>query len=801
VIRRICAVCRERGYNREQSGLVHHSDPVGAFLYLLSAAATLALVRRFVKLSRTAAAILVLLPLCLTGRALVTGRVYAPIDVAYHFEPLASMASRVGVERIANPLPSDVAVQFLPWNAALRWSMSHRHWPLWNPFELCGNVLAAAAQSAPFHPITLLGLLLPAPDALGYSAAMTYFLASLGMFLFLRNLALGALPALFGAAAWALSTYVVAFTHTAHGNAIALLPLVILGARRIALHPGLRSVALLTASLVLLTLCGHPETSLHIVALAGAYLVFLTRARIARVCGAGMASGIIALMLTAFFLLPMIEAIPQTREYLHRRAGTGAGSASWGVVRHVMRNNIVPFAEGAPGEEELQHDRELQHHSMGTAYVGAMLFAPALFALFRSRSRDKWFFAGVVVFGMLAGAEAPGLSEVLSRMPLFDLAINARMISFASFGICVLAAMGLHASTGDRLRLAWLYLATGLSVGSAIAVISLRSTLTPDFLRANAIREVVPLLLAFALLRALPTRRAAIAGLLGLLLFQRVSEIAGFIPDVDRRALRPSIAGFEHLPTGGAPYRIVGQGPLFAPNIAALYGLEDVRGYQAMTFARLAETFPLWSIPQPVWSNRVDDLTAPMLSLLNVRFALALPESVVPPAWRVIGSYPGYQLLENRLAIPRAFIPTIIHEGSRDVLAGMRTCRDFASEAWIETDGPPLDLTNGAGVVGVRADGSQLELHTSMRTPGWVVISETAWKGWRAAIGRQPLKVHFADHAFIGIYVPAGEHDIVLSYHPRAVATGAIVSLGTALLLIGAALVYRIRPRVAPANS
>ncbi|MEA2326852.1 MAG: hypothetical protein QOE68_1811, partial [Thermoanaerobaculia bacterium] len=160
---------------------------MGAILYLLAAAGTLALVRRFTALSRQAAAVLILLPLFLTGRALVTGRVYAPIDLAYHFDPLTSMATRVGIDRIANPLPSDVTVQFLPWNAALRWSIAHGQWPLWNPFELSGNVLAAAAQSAPFHPVTLLGLLIPAPDAFGFMAAMTYFLAALGMFLFLRN--------------------------------------------------------------------------------------------------------------------------------------------------------------------------------------------------------------------------------------------------------------------------------------------------------------------------------------------------------------------------------------------------------------------------------------------------------------------------------------------------------------------------------------------------------------------------------------------------------------------------------------
>jgi len=767
--------------------------PLSALLYLLAAAGTLVLIRRFTALSRQAAAVLILLPLCLTGRALVTGRVYAPIDVAYHFDPLASMATRAGIDQIANPLPSDVTVQFLPWNAALRWSIAHGQWPLWNPFELSGNVLAAAAQSAPYHPITLLGLLIPAPDALGFMAAMTYFLAALGMFLFLRNLELRQLPSLFGAAGWALSTYVVAFTHTAHGNAIALLPLVMLGARCVALRPGIRATALLAIALILITLCGHPETTLHVVALAVAYVIFCARTRLSRVAISGFAAGILALLLTAFFVAPMIDAIPQTREFLHRSSEAEARSASWSVVAHVLRSNILPFSEGTPGEEEPQHERGLQYHSMATAYAGAMLFAPALFALLRARTREKWFFGGVTLFGFLAGAEAPIVSAILARLPIFSLAINTRMISFAAFAICVLAAIGLHASLTERRRLAFVFLIVGLAIAALTMLMAIQSTLTPDFVRANAIREVAPLLLAFALLLAFKTNRAVAAGLFGLLLLQRVIEIGGFIPAVDRRAFFPPIAGFENLPRTGEPYRIVGQGPLFAPNIAAHYGLEDVRGYQAMTFARLAETFPLWSIPQPVWSNRVDDLTAPMLSMMNVRFALALPDSPIPPSWRLIGRYPGYQLIENSRALPRAFVPRVVHTGTNDVIRDMRACSDFGAEAWIETPGPTTDVANGTGSVHVRADGSRLLLHASMQSPGWIVVSETAWKGWRATSGRDPIKLHFADRAFLGMYIPAGDHDIVLSYRPKVVTTGAITSLAAALGLAIVAIVGRRR--------
>lgn len=51
-------------------------------------------------------------------------------------------------------------------------------------------------------------------------------------------------------------------------------------------------------------------------------------------------------------------------------------------------------------------------------------------------------------------------------------------------------------------------------------------------------------------------------------------------------------------------------------------------------------------------------------------------------------------------------------------------------------------------------------------------------------MARQPIKLHFADRAFLGMYVPAGEHDIELSYRPHAVTTGAIISIASAAMLM-----------------
>jgi uncharacterized membrane protein YfhO len=127
----------------------------------------------------------------------------------------------------------------------------------------------------------------------------------------------------------------------------------------------------------------------------------------------------------------------------------------------------------------------------------------------------------------------------------------------------------------------------------------------------------------------------------------------------------------------------------------------------------------------------------------------------------------------------------------------MRACHDLGHEAWIETPGPPTNAANGSGIVTARAEGSRLVLHVVMHAPGWVVVSETAWKGWRATMNGKPLKVHFADHAFLGLYVPVGDHEIGLSYRPSSVTTGAIISLSTTVLLALLMLAPRRRFRVA----
>src|ERR1700756_2418352 len=209
------------------------SSTMALVLYLLTAAVLLALAHACVaRLARATALVLLLLPLLFTGRALLTGRLYAPVELAYTTEPLNSCRPEAGVPEPQNRLLSDITFQMIPWRQALRQSLAAGAWALWNRFEGCGDVLAGGAQAAPFSPFTLVALLLPVAASFGFTASIAFLLAALGSYLLARELHCSELGSLIAATIFTLSAPIALQILWPLGFGWALLPLVLAAARR-----------------------------------------------------------------------------------------------------------------------------------------------------------------------------------------------------------------------------------------------------------------------------------------------------------------------------------------------------------------------------------------------------------------------------------------------------------------------------------------------------------------------------------------------------------------------------------------
>ena len=672
--------------------------------------------RRIQRISRGAALALVLLPMVFTGRAILTGRVFAPIDLPFLYEPLKSQAATVGIGEPHNMGLSDLHCQMIPWQKAVRYAIEQGEWPLWNPFILCGDILAAAGQPAVYDPFNLLGLLIPLPQALTFGAAMTFFLAGFFTFVFLRSLGCGDVAALIGAATFMFCGMLSFYVGWPLGRAWALLPLILSGTRRV-VHD--RKGGLLLAALVLLIVAGHPETILHGVTVGVIYGVFeVIRARSMTPIALAAGAGVLALLLTAIHLLPFAEAVPQTIEHLIRTemyAPTPyADMAKPGTWKLRIKQTLVPFVPGDPL----------------SARVGYIALLLALSAPLAARRRaETWFFLALAVASVLIMCSIPPLPHVLHELPLFEIAINERFAFAAAFSLAVLAALAADVWFRDR--------------------------------------------------------RTAGVLVLALLLVERSIEDGSTYPTLAEKAFYPPVPQLQAIPRDDI-FRVAGVGGVsLLPNVAAMYELEDVRGYQAMSFKRLHETYPLWSRPQPVWSNVVDDPGRPFLSFLNIRYFID-----------------ETRVTENPRVLPRAFVPSRIRyeRDGEAVVKAMLAAADFADLAWIETPShPPHEIANGPGRLTVRRKGFSFEIDAEMEHEGWIVVSETAWRGWRTYVDERRVRPLFANHAFLGVYVPAGRHRVRLTYLPESFTRGRAISFVTLAGIITAVLFRRFRRR--PRNS
>jgi hypothetical protein len=807
-----------------------------AVAYFATALALLALGRRFVApFSRAAAAVLLLLPLTFTGRALLTGRVMAPVDIQYLSAPFPTRTP-YDAEML------DVATQMVPWRAALRESIARAEWPLLNQHTLCGDVLAAAAQPAVYSPFTWIALLMEPAISFNFTGAIAFFLAVLGAFLFARDLGCGETASLFGAVAFAFNGPLAFAILWPLGFSWALLPLVMLGARRVVRE---RQVALLTVALVLEILAGHPESALHVIALGVSWGLFeLLRAVIASRRNAradsrpaatkplasllpALLAGAFALGLTAIYVLPVLDAADQTVEHQFRQ-NVFAKSKRAAPPNEIAAGVLTSLFPWLHQQKWLAPMRTPAFIGIGSLVLAAMLAGlrgrrGESHAVSRAESNsESWMLFTLFLICAAAALMAPPVSSLLHALPLFDITLNERLLFGASFCAAMLAARGL-ASFGWRMAVTVLAL---LAAGTlVIQHAHLTDGHVTTFRAYTLLGELVPLALAVLVTGKPETASGfcvvagALAGprgagaesenlhgpgqarapattqnrplaaprspqtswrliaLLALLLAQRVMEDGRWYPALDRAVAFPRLAVLEPVRRSGD--RMVAKGMAFLPNTSAVYGVDDVRGYEAMTFRPLAETYPLWAEKIPIWFNRVDDLGAPMLSMMNVRWMLN----------------DDGRLIENPHALPRAFVPRHVRLGwPRElVLPEMRSETDFGERAWIESPslgGAPEEVENGPGAVAAGV--------ATMERDGWVVVSQANWRGWRAWVDGRRTTVVPANHAFLAVYVPRGRHTLRLAFRSQSFVVGRAVTAGTLLLLCTVIiLVHRRRGTIA----
>jgi hypothetical protein len=770
---------------------------VAALLYLLVTCAILLVWHRGVApVARGAAVVVIVLPLLFTGPALLTDSAYGGFDLLFLSYPFRDYAPEYGFEKAHNWVLVDQALQLAPWQREVRRALGRGEWPLWNPGMLSGHVLAGAMQAAPYDPVNLIALLLPQASATAFSGSMTLFFAAFFVYAFARELGLGTGSALVASAVFTCSGGIVFFSGWPLARSWSLLPLALLAVRRVVHARDVRAFALLVIALVLIIFAGHPETVLHIAALGVAYGIFSLAQFPIRTWGVpiaiAVAAGAVALLVTAVSLLPFLSLMEHSWEYRLRQSQT---PAQWKEVWRVFRGTFLPYYGGSSWHTTTGH------WDFGLARVGSVAFALAAVAAIRfTRRKELLFLAVVGALALLPNWKMPFVTRALNHVPMFELALNERLGFFSALVLALLAAAACE-HLPDLRRDRWIVAAVAIALGSATFALwnyQIREGVDRRLIIAGAVAEafgIAVLLLA----QSVTSRRIALGLVLAVIPLQRVAEDGNIYPAIPQRAFYPSVPLVDAIPRDPM-YRVTATTDRLIPNVASMYGLEDVRGYEAVTFFPYVQTMPLWC-PDAIRNyHDIKDLSRPFLNFLGVRHAITPRDQDPPPGWSVVADDRSSRLIENSAAVPRVFVPRAVRilQDTDQAIREMADERDFAGTSWIITAEEPANFTaNGPAFVNAVRKGTSYRIDVDARTAARVVITEAAWPGWRARIDGQPAKIERANAAFLAVPVPQGHHILELEYRPRSFVIGRAISLATlaALALLAVALRFIATPR------
>ena len=347
-------------------------------------------------------------------------------------------------------LPGDDLTQNLPLRVLAGREIRAGHLPLFDPYIWSGAPLLAGWNAAAAYPLTWLFAVLPGTAAWTLNMIVTWAVAGLGMFCFLRALRLASLASFLGAFSFTFAGGMSAqVTHFGLVAGLSWVPLALLSIRRLAQDRPVRSrlgwIAVLATAMGLMILAGEPraiDDGCVILAIYAGWQV----ARLGRRAGpaavsvtAGLALG---LCLGAIQWLPGLATISSSQRGVDSMALYSSGSLP---VRWVLLT-LVPDLLGGSGSLGQPSFFGFYNLTEVTSYVGILPLVAAFALLGRLRWRrhpPEWLvwhvmaLAGVV---LALGGNTP-LGNVLYHLPLFgDQRLQSRNILVLDLALAVLLA-------------------------------------------------------------------------------------------------------------------------------------------------------------------------------------------------------------------------------------------------------------------------------------------------------------------------------------------------------------------------
>lgn len=686
-----------------------------------------------------------------------------------------------------NFLITDPVRQQYPWRFESIVQEKSLQLPLWNPYNFAGTPLLANQQSSPFMPFNLLFFMLPFPYAWSLLILLQPLLAGIFMYIYLKNLKVGSLPALLGSISFAFSGFFIAWLEWGTIAMTAMwLPLLLLCIDKIFLGRNKRVwYPLYFVTLIASFLAGHLQTFFYMLLMTHAYLFLIwiqSKEKLSHVLwGVGLC--IVAFAIASVQWFPLFQFI-----LLSARDSDRIVVSGWFLPWQHLVAFFVPDFFGNPTTLNYWG---VWNYAEFAGYIGIPALFFALYAFFTQSTKRVWFFSAVLIGSLLFA-----LPTFLAYIP-FDLHIPfisssqpTRLMVLIDFSLSVLSAFGLHAFMKNSKKIVvpiiffsllfttlWLLVLFHVRFMPTISLdnilVAKRNLLFPTILVGAVFALSIP---CWFFQKNRKVFFGIICCLLLLSVFDSLHFADKFTPFTPKQYLFPTTKTIAFLQTHVGNSRIMTtDSQILPPNFSLMYHVQSVDGYDPLYIKTYGQFIAMSErgkpdISEPFGFNRIitpHNYSSRFMDLLGVKYVISLA-TLSSPKLKKVFEEGQTKVYENLQSLPRAFfVKNLITESSQqkivnDMYSKSVSLRTIAiTQVAISENGGESTFSidrSDASIQYYTANNVTIQTHNP--SDGFLVLTDVYYPTWHAYVDGKETKIYPTDLALRGIMIPAGKHSV-----------------------------------------
>lgn len=710
---------------------------------------------------------------------------------------------------------SDFVLQFYPWKQFIYENLRAKgQLPFWNPHVLSGTPFIGNIQASMFYPLGCLFYLVPPDQAYGLTIMLHFILGAIFMYVFARSIALDKAPACLAAFIFTFNGFLASHLYAGHLTFVQnyiWIPLIFFCLNKFCGSLDLRAAACGGLCLGLQILGGFPQIAFYTILAVVLFALwqgigFLREGKKTNLVR--LAAGTV-LLLGAGFCLAAVQIFP-TYEFAQLSARSGgvsyefATSDSFDPIHFLTF--VMPNFFGSAVNGNYWKSKEIWQFWEMCAYIG---IAPLLLMGF-IRKKTPWeriwpFFACLAGLALVLslGRYNP-LYRLIYYLPGFShFRIPAQILYLYIFAAAILAGVGLNSLDHEKPypMLYRVMAVSGFFFFGALNVLFflfplpffeiLFKTVQPSGLASSSLSQFQEglrlsivtasgfFVLVCLLIHWHRKKRMGSTAFTWVVFLVAVVDLWSFcLPMIQTTSLDLSSEKKHLIKSIGRDentFRLVTSGDFLKPNDALLYGYHNVEGYDPLIlksyleYINKSQNTPHFS--EAVHVYYVTQLDNNLIRLLNLKYAVLADGKV----------------LKLDKTLPRAFmVPQAVAVEQERILDYMMSA-DFDPKRAVllspDDMHPMLEPRGGRQFEGScivsHYDNDIIRILASANEPGYMVLSELFYPGWKARVDGEEAAVLCGNYLFRVIRLDKGNHDIELRFVSRPFRLGLAVSLLT----------------------